>query len=401
MFESTLSNVIAIDTDNETIHFFSTDPGDRKTIKHDAQSYRARPFDDEFFEKFSHILKLHRESNPNEQMQKVSLILPDSIFLTDTVNIPTIQKKAMESSLGLAVQAIYKNADEIEYNTFQAAQNKQYTTYGLVGIRKSIISKLKAVCADNQISVSNITFSANSAADAAFVLNPKLKNSSFVLLDIKERSSRYSIVVKGRTVGYYSLPFGYSALSKTRMVSEDLLFDHSPAELLVLNAKEKARAKQLTVGEEIAAIESDAAAENAEQTDAESTFEMSEEAAFEARYSMGYAKKEARKLPKFMQRENPSSREGYAYENFRIFMKWTLDLIANNALLVNLGGIDTVFVNMPADNDFLYDMANQEQEEHKVKFLPLLDSQDQEVVVRNLELVGGFYVKQYNKVNNF
>ena len=82
-------------------------------------------------------------------------------------------------------------------------------------------------------------------------------------------------------------------------------------------------------------------------------------------------------------------------------MKWTLDLISNNELLVNLGGIDTVFVNMPADNDFLYEMVNREQDEQKVKFLPLLDSQDQEVVVRNLELVGGFYVKQYNKINNF
>lgn len=401
MFESNLSNVIAIDTDNETIHFFSTDPKDRKMIKHDTQSYRARPFDDEFFEKFSHILKLHAKQNPNEQLQKVSLILPDSIFLTDTINVPTIQKKAMESSLGLAIQAIYKNADDINYNTFQAAQNKQYTTYGLVGVRKSIISKLKSVCAENQISISNITFFANSAADAAFVLNPKLKNDSFVLLDIKERSSRYSIVVKGRTVGYYSLPFGYSILSKTRMVSEDLLFDHSPAELMVLNAKEKASAKQLTVGEEVAAIESEETTESREQAETDNAFEMSDEASFETRYSFSYAKKEARKLPKFMQRENPSSREGYAYENFRIFMKWTLDLISNNELLVNLGGIDTVFVNMPADNDFLYEMVNREQDEQKVKFLPLLDSQDQEVVVRNLELVGGFYVKQYNKINNF
>ena len=75
MFESTLTNVIAIDVDNEIIHFYSTDPKDKKLIRHDAQGYRARPFDDEFFEKFSHILKLHIEHNPNEQMQKVSLIL--------------------------------------------------------------------------------------------------------------------------------------------------------------------------------------------------------------------------------------------------------------------------------------------------------------------------------------
>ena len=102
-----------------------------------------------------------------------------------------------------------------------------------------------------------------------------------------------------------------------------------------------------------------------------------------------------------MLRDNPSGKEGYVYENFRIFLKWTLDFIASNATLVNLGEIDTVYVNMPQENAFLYDMINADEEEHKVKFLPLLDSDEQEAIVRNLELFGGFYVKQYNKINNF
>ena len=144
MFESTLANVIAIDIDGETIHFYSAEKGNQKNIHHDAQSYRARPFDDEFFEKLGHILKLHCEQNPSEQLQKVSLILPDQMFLMDTVNIPTIQKSAMQTSLGVAVRNIYKNADALEYKTFSAAQNKQFTTYGLVGIRKELITKLNS-----------------------------------------------------------------------------------------------------------------------------------------------------------------------------------------------------------------------------------------------------------------
>ena len=54
MFESTLANVIAIDTEGETIHFYSSEKGSQKNIHHEAQSYRARPFDDEFFEKHSY-----------------------------------------------------------------------------------------------------------------------------------------------------------------------------------------------------------------------------------------------------------------------------------------------------------------------------------------------------------
>lgn len=400
MFESILSNVIAIDTEKEIIHFYSIDLKDKKTIRYDAQSYCARPFSDEFFEKFSRILKLHCEHNPNAHMQTVSLVLPDTAFLTDMINIPTIQKKAMSTFLEIAIETIYKNISELHYRTFPAAQNKQYTTYGLVGIRKDIVSRFKETCSENHINLGNVTFCANATVNGACVLNPKLKNASFVLLDIKDKSSEYAIVVKGRTVGSYSLPFGYSILSKSRIVAEDLLFDHSPAELLVLNAKERARAKQLTVGEEIEAMESEnEETEISEQT--ENELATYAEDSFETVYSSTLTKKVARKLPKFMLRDTPTEKEGCVYENFRIFLKWTLDFISNNATLVNLGAVDTVYVNMPQENSFLYDMINVDEEDHKVKFLPLIDSEEQEAVVRNLELYGGLYVKQYNKTNNF
>lgn len=401
MFEKTLENVIAIDIDGEAVHFYSAEKGNQKNIKHDTHSYRARPFDEEFFEKFANILKLHCEKNPGEQLQKVSLVLPDQIFLMDTVNIPTIQKSAMNTSLGLAIRNIYKNADALEYKTYTAAQNKQFTTYGLVGIRRDIIARLKKICSDQQVSIGNITFCANSMANGAFVLNPKLKNASFILLDLKERIARFSIVIKGKTVGYYSLPFGYGILSRTRLVAEDLLFDHSSAELLVLNAKERAKAKQLTVGEEVAAMDTaeDEAVDEAENAN-EKSFEIDDDD-FETKYSAALAKKAARKLPKFMLRDTPVGKEAYAYENFRIFMKWTLDLYNNNASLMNLGTVDTVYVNMPDENAFLFPMVNEEQEENKLKFAPLVDARGQENVLGNLELFGGFYVKQYNKTNNF
>ena len=400
MFESTLTNVIAIDTDGEAIHFFSSDKGNQKNVRHDTYSYRARPFDEEFFDKFGHILKLHCEQNPGAQLSKVSLILPDQVFLMDTVNIPTIQKSAMNTSLGLAIHNIYKNANDLEYKTYTAAQNKQFTTYGLVGVRKDLIAKLKKVCADHQVSIGNITFFANAASNGAFVLNPKLKNASFMLLDIKEKASRFSIVVKGRTVGYYYLPFGYAILSRNRLTAEDLLFDHSPAELLVLNAKEKAKAKQLTVGEEVAAMESYSEEEENTSDEPEKSFEIDEDD-FETKYSAGFNKKVARKLPKFMLRDTPSGKEAYAYENFRIFMKWTLDLYHNNASTVNLGTLDTVYVNMPSENSFLFDMVNEEIEENKLRFAPLVDSRNQDKTTENLDLFGGFYVKQYDKTNNF
>ena len=236
--------------------------------------------------------------------------------------------------------------------------------------------------------------------NGAFALNAKLKNGTFLLLDIKETASRFAFVNKGRTVGSYALPFGYSMLYKSRLAAEDLLFDHAGGELLVLNAKEKAKAKQLTMmGEEVLADEDAQDLEQVMQPAGES-----EDSDLFGSNPYGDGKKTGRKLPKFMLRDAPTDRDGFVFENFRIFMKWTLDLIARNSDITAQGTIDTVYVNIPRAFNFLYDMVNGEAAENKVKFAPLLTGASFDAsaaCARDLELFGGFYVRQYNKINNF
>ncbi len=393
MFEAALSDVIAIDTHSDTIHFYRA-PGNGVKDTHLAAGYSCPVCSEEFFEKFCRILKAYQQKNPAAAMQKVSLVLPDHLVLTDKIDVPAIGKKAMENSLELAIGAIYKNKKALKYTTFLMAQNKQFATYGLVGMRKDLAAKLTEACASNQINVQNITFAANAMVNGAFVLNPKLKNGTFVLLNIQENRARLAFVNKGRTVGAYSLPFGHSMLYKSRLAGEDLLFDHASAELLVLNAKEKAKAKQLTIMGETVLADPDEAREDAP------VFAGQDDTG----YDMGEGKKEGRKLPKFMLRETPTDREGFVYENFRIFMKWTLELIASNPEITALGGIDTVYVNLPRGYDFLYDMVNREEADNGVKFQPLLTGASFDASAagaKDLELFGALYVKQFNKINNF
>ena len=111
--------------------------------------------------------------------------------------------------------------------------------------------------------------------------------------------------------------------------------------------------------------------------------------------------KAARKLPKFMFRETPTDREDFVYENFRIFVKWTLELIAGNSDITELGEIENVYVNMPSEYAFLYDKINAEANENKVKFVPLTTDKQSEEKTKKLELFGGVYVKQFNTTNNF
>ena len=377
MFESPLTAVISLDTDIEAIHFYTEDAG--KTPNHVTAGFRSTNFNEDLFQRLGKLLKGYVQKNATAALAKTSLVLPDHLFLQDLVNVPTIGKKAMETSVELAVGTVYKNKKDLLYTTYPVAQNKQFATYALVGARKDILEKLRSICAENQIGVQNITFAANAMVNGAMTVNSKLRNATFLLLDIQEKRARFAFVNKGRTVGSYSLPFGSSILYKTRLAAEDLLFDHATAHLLVLNAREKAKAKQLTIMGEEVLVDSD---EQAQQT--------VESAATPENGKAG------RKLPKFMLRETPNSSEGYVYENFRIFVKWALNLIANNSRITALGEIDTVYVNLPEAYQFLFDMVKEEEAENKVKFLPLVAGG-----VNDLDLFGAFHVKQYNKNNNF
>lgn len=409
MFDFTLSSVISVNTDTETIHFYSMTDRHRNTIRHDIESYCAHPFDEEFFTKLQGIVKRYIEKFPQFKGQKVAIVLPDMAFLTDTVNVPIVRKHPLNNSLNLAVNSIYKNSSELEFKSFPISQSKQFATYNILGLSKTLIAKFNNLCDVNRLSVETITYAANSAVNGAIALNSKLKNGTFVLLDIKDNFARFSLVVKGRTVGYYSLPFGYSMLCGSHIVSEDLLFDHSPGELLVANAKKKARSKQpitdedplFAEGSDLHGDEYGSDINEEEQDELPVTLNESSVTQYDAKAAF-CPKKTARRLPRSMTRPTPGSKEGFICENFRIFVKWTLDLISNNQGIFTTGVPNTVYVNMPSEYGCVYDAVNADIKDNKVLFLPLASVADaNELILKDLELFGAFYVNQYNKLNNF
>lgn len=372
MLDSALSSVVAVDTNTDAIVFYTMHGNDRNSIQYSRVDYKVRSFDEDFFAGLGDALALFRERFPQTPWQKTALILPDRLFLTDTVKVPVIHRRAMQHALTLAVEARYKNAAELKLNTEVVQQNKKYVTCALTGVRKELLERLNKTCGENHVGIQGVTYAANAAVNGAMALNPKLKNGTFLLLDIKETSARFAFAVKGRTMGYYSLPFGFSVLHGSRVVSEELLFDHGPGELLVLNAKERARAQHLTMADG-----------SASQTSVP-------------------LRRPARKLPKSLARPTPQSREAFVYENFRIFMKWALELAAGNPDITEVGVPETVYVNMPPEYEFLCGMANAERAENQLVFAPLLTGESADgTIAGHLELFGGFYINQYNKSNVF
>lgn len=362
MAESILSLTIFVNDEENKICFY-TSGKDRSNNA--TAAYESTAMDAGFFDEFARILNLYKKKFGLKTVSSVSLLLPDHLFLTDMITIPNMGKKAAENSLGLVIDTVYKNKESLTYTTFPLSQTKQTEVYGLVGARKELLQNFRNACSANGFILQNITFVSNAMADGAMAINQKLRTATCLLLDIKENTARFAFLNKGRTLGTYSLPFGYSVLSHSELVNEAQLFDYFSAKQLVHSAKEKARAKTTLTDEDIFAFS-----------------ETEEETA----------------KPESAHRAIPTDRSGFIYENFRIFVKWTLELLAANSKITALGAIDTVCVNMPAEYHFLFDRVNLEQDENGVLFQPMFAGQ---AAPKILEMLGGLQVKQYNKLNNF
>jgi hypothetical protein len=267
--------------------------------------------------------------------------------------------------------------------TYAIQQNKQTATFGIVGIRRDILDLANEAFVNAGAPVTGITYMSNAMVDGAMALNAKLRNDTFMLVDIKRKVTRFAFVVRGCTMGYYDLPFGYEVMHRARLVSEDTLFDHRAGKLLVLNAKEKARKKQLTTEASLTYV-------GVEGEDAE--LEVSSETE---------TTKGGKRLPKFMQRPIPESEEEYVYENFRIFLKWTLELINNNRDILSFAKLDTVYINMPDEFSFLFDLVNKKHQGRGLTFAPLVSDDSDASATENLELYGGFSMSRFNEANNF
>ncbi len=423
MQKSNYSTTIAIDAERSAFHFYSMIGNDRSTIAHHIKSYAGGQFNDDFFEKFKEAVKEFAENTPSETVRKVTVILPDNAVLTDTVRIPTMKgigqtKKTLDVTLG----GLYRNYNDLRVVSHVAEQNKQYSTFAIAAVQKRIISSIYAACSENKLLVDTLTYASSASVGGAVLLNPKLKNASYLFLDIKDVYSRFVFVANGKTVGYYTLPFGLEFLRKPKVTQEDMLFDHSYAELTVLNARERAKSKKLTVmaldadfadavsdgedrgdelmdgvalaGDEEAISDEDAATKEAADADAMD--------AMQPRINQKiFTRKSPRKLPKFMLREMPETREGIAYENFRVFVKWALTLIHGNERLTELGKPEFVCVNLPQDMMSVLDAANGEAEENGITFTHLPSEGTETAILSNLELYGGLFPKHIAPTGKF
>lgn len=397
MAKQNYSITIAIDDKHSVFHFYTmyendkTAGNNKNTINHYKTSFSTNAYDNDFFEKFKIAVKQFVLDNPFEEVRKITVIVPDNSFLIDSVKVPTMKgmgqtRKALEVTL----RGLYKNYNDLKVATTIRNQNKQYTTYLITVILKTIASSIYSACSENKMLVDTLTYSSNTLVSAAVTLNSKLKNGTYVLVDIKDIFTKYVLVCNGNVIGFYNLPFGMEELRRKRVIKEDLLFDHSASEIMVINSREKARAKKLTV------MAMDAVYEDESLDDIEGYEEQDIQINEKTGDNVKTYIKKARKLPKFMLRETPTNAEGVTYENFRIFVKWALSLVESNKKNFEQNEVDSIYVNIPSDLHFVLEKANSEME-NEIRFYPLIkDDTIDESIYNNLELYGSLFPKAMN-----
>lgn len=320
--------------------------------------------------------------------------------------------KLVKNSLDNKLDEIFINRKDMIIRTVLAEKNRQYCTYTVAGLKNSVLQKVNASLAKNKLLADIVTFASASTITAVSTLNPKWKNETYLFLDIKDVYSRFIFVLNGRAVGFFSLPFGRQFLSQQKCVQEDMLFDHSLGELVVLNAREKAKNKKLSVLEDtesmsqsvnleaLMVLNNDVDLEEelpkpTEETEAEPALLPADE------QKKVMARKAPRKLPVFMLRPEPQDAEGVVKENFRVFVKWALSLLRNNPRLTSLGMPKFVAVNLPETCQFVIDSVNEEEKENGLPFVRFSQADGNENLSQNLELFGGLYAANWHSSAKF
>lgn len=393
------------------IEFYTLASKVKGSVAYESVPIKSKDFCDDFFAEFRTAVAKYGEKHPDLQSGQTRLVVPDNIVAQDTISVPTVKKALtgnalMENLLKVKTESLYKNHNELKINTFVASHNRQLTQFALSVMRKDWHNALTSACNDGKMPLKSITTASAAAISAVSGLRPKYKNANYLLLDIKESYARYVFGVKERAAGSFVVPFGYKSLSSTRMPQEDMLFNHSLGEIVVLNAKEKAKQKALTMMGADLSLVAENAEENGQNPDGD---EFGTEplatanAAAQTQNQKFFVKKTARKLPKFMQRETPDTADGYVYENFRIFIKWALTLIQRNREILQQGKPEFVLVNVPEKYESVFENAKKESlGTTSIEFVDFqAKTEKNPLITDHLELFGCAALTRNNTVNVF
>lgn len=351
---------------------------------------------------------------PNEP---VTLVMPDVLFTLDTIVLPTMSRRNMGETFRTEYQNLYKNHDQLVSHAVIISTNKKTTQYLLTLIRKELLQRFREILAGRSLKLDKVVSAAAARCETLTEQHARLHRDTYLFLDVQDHSSSLVLYDKGRLFGFASLPFGMDALPDDRMVNEYDLYDHDVADLAVINAQERAKAKKLTTAAEEENLNADVVLDNPDGSPTISKQDImamaqqmqEEEAAATAALApvdaddddleeetapvevqttpqgKRYIKK-TRRLPAFMQRPVPETPNGMVCENFRAFQVRLLNYARTCKINDTLPTPAYIVLNLPKQYEFLTQMLNA-QEDNGIPFR-LLCTDGHSGILKDLEMHG-------------
>lgn len=322
-------------------------------------------------------------------------IMPHFMYGVDFITLPSIKKSHLGENFKTELRNMYKNYDELVFLSNEIYSAKASVTYSVFFTQKKVLADLRAAFAKVNINIVRFLPYGSTLACGAMKMNNAVRKSPCLILSLENNYGYIAAFGKDSLIGGLEIPFGIEALSDTRVMSERALYRDDSAELLVINARERAKSTKLTMAINIEDEKIDDSVQSDEDEETENKEEnavsVSEIAAIneenpelpditkagsenpddddddddeddtpEARNVKTLNKSAVRVLPKFMRRPTPETPQGFVMENFRLFERRILLTAREMSLSGYMPKPDTVYMFLPQKMAFIADVMAHE-----------------------------------------
>lgn len=363
---------------------------------------------------FESALSTYVKEKGEFKSTNVTLVLPDNAVGLDTITLPTMKRSRLADIYASEFKTLYKNHTQLQSKSLVIKSSKMSTTYLVTMIQKKMVADIDDVLDKYNLNLRLTTFAAAATAEAVIALGPKVGKHNTMIVDIRKEATEITFYGKDIIYGFASLPFGYDVLRNDTVITESMVYFNEVSELAVINAKESAKSKSLTMAidlqddedEEVSKVVSkdpeksekpkaelsrDEFVKLMQEETKETEQEIDDDEETEEIKIVTPQKTLTRKIkryPKYMRREEPTTEEEYIIENFRLFQKRILLYAQHCEFCEYLPAVDFVLVHVPEQFLFLNDKIVQENNKDiELKFFSSVNVNNG-VISENLDLYG-------------
>lgn len=202
---------------------------------------------EKFFDEFKQIFEAYFQTLPTAGQLACYVVLPDKAVVMDHISLPNIKKSKIDSAIIASLQNDYKNYKEMQFNGQFVGRKPPICHILSYGGEKAQSHQSLPLYAVNRLYPKATSYVANCMINSLLYFKPAFRRRSFIFMDMKSEYTRFAFCVKGKTIGFATIMLGLTHLKDDKVLQENMQYNHDVADLAIINAKEKAKMKALTV----------------------------------------------------------------------------------------------------------------------------------------------------------